>query len=67
MSKIAVIVFSMYGHVAKLAEAEIEGARSTGATVDVYQVEETLSEDVLSKMHANKEPISKYPVITLMP
>ncbi|SPO26630.1 probable 1,4-Benzoquinone reductase [Ustilago trichophora] len=64
MSKIAVIVFSMYGHIASISDKVIEGARSTGATVDVYQIEETLSDDVLAKMHANKAPISKYPVIT---
>ncbi|SPO26333.1 probable 1,4-Benzoquinone reductase [Ustilago trichophora] len=64
MSKIAVIVFSMYGHIASISDKVIEGAKSTGATVDVYQIEETLSDDVLAKMHANKAPISKYPVIT---
>ena len=64
MSKIAVIVFSMYGHVAKLAEEVVAGAKSTGATVDVYQFAETLSEEVLGKMHANKAPIASFPVIT---
>lgn len=64
MSKVAVIVFSMYGHVAKLADHVVEGAKSTGAQVDVYQIEETLPDDVLAKMHANKEPIAKLPVIT---
>ncbi|KAJ1018972.1 hypothetical protein NDA16_004775 [Ustilago loliicola] len=65
MSKIAVIVFSMYGHVAQLATHVVEGAKSAGAaTVDVYQIEETLPEEVLAKMHANKEPLKSYPVIT---
>lgn len=64
MSKIAVIVFSMYGHIASIGEKVVEGVKSTGATVDVYQIEETLSQEVLAKMHANKEPLAKYPVIT---
>ena len=64
MSKIAVIVFSIYGHIAKLTDSIVEGAKSTGATVDVYQIPETLSEEVLAKMHANKAAIASYPVIT---
>lgn len=64
MSKIAVIVFSLYGHVAKLADHVVEGAKSTGAQVDLYQIPETLSEEVLAKMHANKAPISSLPEIT---
>lgn len=63
-AKIAVIVFSMYGHVAKLAESVVEGAKSVGAEVDVYQIGETLPDEVLAKMHANKEPIKSFPVIT---
>ncbi|SNX85079.1 probable 1,4-Benzoquinone reductase [Melanopsichium pennsylvanicum] len=64
MSKIAVVVFSMYGHVASLSHKVIEGAKSTGAQVDAYQFEETLSEEVLAKMHANKEPLKSLPAIT---
>ncbi|PWZ00099.1 putative 1,4-benzoquinone reductase [Testicularia cyperi] len=63
-AKIAVIVFSLYGHVAKLSESIVEGAKSTGAQVDVYQFPETLSDEVLAKMHANKAPIKDLPVIT---
>merc|ERR1712000_81616 len=50
--KIAIVYYSMYGHVKTLAEAEKKGAEKTGVTVDLFQVPETLSEDVLSKMHA---------------
>lgn len=42
----------MYGHVRTLAEAEAEGIRSAGGSVDMYCVEETLPQDVLSRMHA---------------
>ncbi|PWN49916.1 putative 1,4-benzoquinone reductase [Violaceomyces palustris] len=62
--KIAVIVFSLYGHIAKLGEAAVEGAKAQGAEVTHYQFPETLSDEVLAKMHANKAPIKDLPVIT---
>lgn len=42
----------MYGHIAKLAEAEKAGIEKAGGTVDLYQIPETLPADVLQKMHA---------------
>jgi NAD(P)H dehydrogenase (quinone) len=42
----------MYGHVQKLAEAELAGIRAAGGNADLYHVEETLPQEVLSKMHA---------------
>lgn len=42
----------MYGHIKKMAEAEAEGVKAAGGTVDFYQVPETLPESVLSAMHA---------------
>ncbi|KAF4121748.1 NAD(P)H dehydrogenase (quinone) [Geosmithia morbida] len=50
--KIAVVYYSMYGHIKTLAEAEKKGAEKTGATVDIYQLPETLPDEVLSIMHA---------------
>lgn len=44
--------YSMYGHVRTLAEAEKKGIENAGGTADLYQIRETLSEDVLAKMHA---------------
>lgn len=41
MTKILVLYYSSYGHLAKMADAVAEGARSTGATVDVRRVAET--------------------------
>ncbi|OQN96418.1 Minor allergen Cla h 7 [Cryoendolithus antarcticus] len=49
--KIAIVYYSMYGHVKSLAHAEAEGIRSAGGDVDIYCVEETLSSEVLAKMH----------------
>jgi NAD(P)H dehydrogenase (quinone) len=54
--KIAILFYSMYGHIRKMAEAEKEGIEAAGGTVDMYQVPETLSEDVLAKMHAPPKP-----------
>ena len=46
MSKVLVLYYSSYGHVETLADAIAEGARSTGATVDVKRVPETVPEEV---------------------
>ncbi|MGH8779975.1 NAD(P)H:quinone oxidoreductase [Paraburkholderia sp.] len=46
MSKVLVLYYSSYGHIEALADAIAEGARSTGATVDVKRVPETVAEDV---------------------
>jgi NAD(P)H dehydrogenase (quinone) len=52
-AKIQVIFYSTYGHVYQLATAVAEGAREVeGAEVQVLQVAETLSEEILGKMGA---------------
>ncbi|EGP88107.1 unnamed protein product [Zymoseptoria tritici ST99CH_1E4] len=50
--KIAIVFWSMYGHVQKLAEAELAGIKAAGGTADLYQLPETLPQEVLTKMHA---------------
>ncbi len=45
-SKVLVLYYSTYGHVETLANAVAEGARSTGATVDIRRVPETVPEDI---------------------
>jgi flavorubredoxin len=35
--KVAIIYYSMYGHVAKLAQAEKKGIEAAGGKVDLYQ------------------------------
>jgi NAD(P)H dehydrogenase (quinone) len=42
----------MYGHILKMVEEEARGIREAGGEVDIYQVEETLDNEVLAKMHA---------------
>jgi NAD(P)H dehydrogenase (quinone) len=53
MMKIVIVFYSLYGHIYKMAEAIIEGARQVnGADVSLYRVPETLPEEVLRKMGA---------------
>ncbi|KAK4241532.1 flavoprotein-like protein [Achaetomium macrosporum] len=54
--KIAIVFYSMYGHIRQLAEAEKAGIEKAGGTADLYQVPETLSQEVLDKMHAPAKP-----------
>ncbi|KAH0489302.1 hypothetical protein TgHK011_009739 [Trichoderma gracile] len=54
--KIAIVYYSMYGHIRQLAEAEKKGAEAAGAQVDIYQIPETLPDEVLAKMHAPAKP-----------
>jgi hypothetical protein len=52
-AKVQIIFYSTYGHVWKLAEAVAEGARGvTGTDVQLFQVAETLSPEILVKMGA---------------
>ena len=51
--KIQVIFYSMYGHVYRLAEAVVEGARQVaGAEVSLYQVAELVPDAALEKSGA---------------
>jgi len=58
--KVAIVFYSLYGHIQKLAEAEKEGLKKSNIDADIYQIAETLPQDVLTKMHA--APKSDYPV-----
>jgi len=50
--KVAIVYYSMYGHVRAMAEAEKAGIEKAGGSADMFQVEETLPKEVLEKMHA---------------
>lgn len=64
MTKIYVVFYSMYGHIYKLAEKVKEGIDSVeGVEGILYQVPETLPEEVLEKMHAPPKP--DVPIITV--
>lgn len=51
MSKVLVLYYSSYGHIEQMANAVAEGARSTGATVDIRRVPETVPEEVAKNNH----------------
>ena len=51
--KVLVVFYSMYGHIYRLAEAIVEGAKEVkGAEVEMRRVPETLSEEILGTMGA---------------
>ncbi|KAF4132405.1 NADPH-dependent FMN reductase [Phytophthora infestans] len=63
MTNVAIIYYSMYGHVAKLASSIKAGVTSVpGVKASVYQIQETLSDDLLKALHA--PPKSDLPVAT---
>jgi len=51
MAKVLVLYYSSYGHVEKMAQAIAEGARETGAEVDIKRVPETVPLDIATKGH----------------
>ncbi|KAI1393019.1 putative benzoquinone reductase [Hypoxylon trugodes] len=60
--KIAIVFYSMYGHIRKLAEAEKAGIEKAGGTADLFQIPETLPKEVLDKMYA-PGPAADIPVL----
>jgi NAD(P)H dehydrogenase (quinone) len=51
MSKVLVLYYSSYGHLETMANAVAEGARSTGASVDVRRAPETAPLEVAQAAH----------------
>jgi NAD(P)H dehydrogenase (quinone) len=66
--KVQVIFYSMYGHVYRMAQAIVEGAKQVpGAEVSLYQVQELVPDDVLEKYGAKaaKAAFAKIPIATV--
>mmetsp|Transcript_21474 Transcript_21474/g.40237 ORF Transcript_21474/g.40237 Transcript_21474/m.40237 type:complete len:263 (-) Transcript_21474:446-1234(-) len=61
--KVLVLYYSMYGHIAKMADSVAEGAQSAGAAVRIMRIPETLPEEVLKKMGAPPKNLS-HPEVT---
>ena len=62
MTKVLVLYYSAYGHIEKMAEAVAEGARETGAEVDIKRVPELVPEEIASKSYYKldqKAPVAK--------
>jgi len=65
-TKVVVIFYSLYTHTWQLAQAIVEGAKEVeGVVVELYQVPELLSDEVINKMGATqpKEAMKHIPVI----
>lgn len=62
--KIAIIVYSTYGHIITLAKAVQEGVSKAGYKADLFQVPETLPQDILDQLHAAPKP-KDIPIATL--
>ncbi|CAF0825235.1 unnamed protein product [Rotaria sp. Silwood1] len=65
-ARIHIIYYSMYGHVATLAKSVLKGVEAAGAEARLIQVPETLSKEVLTKMHA-PEKDKTIPTISFVP
>lgn len=66
--KINIIFHSLYGHIYRMAEAVAEGARQvSGAEVEIFQVPETLSAEILAKVGATetKKMFAHVPTATM--
>ncbi|KAJ3713021.1 1,4-benzoquinone reductase [Lentinula guzmanii] len=61
--RIAIVIYSMFGHIAKMAEAVKSGVEGAGGSVEIFQIPETLPQEILEKMHAPQKP--DYPVISV--
>jgi NAD(P)H dehydrogenase (quinone) len=46
MPKVLVLYYSSYGHIETMANAVAEGARGTGATVDIKRIPETVPDEI---------------------
>ncbi|KAJ6518503.1 NADH-quinone oxidoreductase [Mycena vulgaris] len=60
--KVAIVIYTMYGHIHKMADAVKKGIEEAGGSATMYQVAETLSQEVLTKMYAPAKPA--LPIIT---
>lgn len=65
--KVLILFHSLYGHIATLANAVAEGARTVpGINVQIKRIPETLSPDIINKMGAtaSQEALASIPVAT---
>lgn len=58
MAKVLVLYYSSYGHIETMANAVAEGARETGAQVDVKRVPETVPENVARAAHFKLDQVA---------
>ncbi|KAI9485327.1 MAG: NAD(P)H:quinone oxidoreductase, type IV [Benjaminiella poitrasii] len=58
-----IVIYTLYHHVYKLAVEIQKGLESQGVNVKMFQVPETLSDEILQKMHAPPKP--DIPIMTV--
>lgn len=63
-ANIAIIYYSMYGHIKSIAQSIVKGVESSGAEAKLFQIPETLSTEILAKMHAPPKD-STIPIVTI--
>ncbi|GAB5590074.1 hypothetical protein Unana1_04974 [Umbelopsis nana] len=51
-----IVIYTLYGHIYTLAQEVQKGLEATGVQTKLFQVAETLSDDILQKMHAPPKP-----------
>jgi NAD(P)H dehydrogenase (quinone) len=66
-AKVLVLYYSSYGHIETMAQAVAEGARGTGATVDVKRVPEIVSEAVAKASHFKLDQAAPIATIDELP
>jgi len=54
--RVAIIIYTTWGHVHKLADSVKAGIESAGGSAKIYQIAETLPQEVLTKMYAPPKP-----------
>jgi NAD(P)H:quinone oxidoreductase type IV len=67
-TRVYVIFYSMYGHVYRLAEAVVQGAREIpGVEVGLYQVPKLVPDEILEKSgaKATRSPFARVPVASI--
>lgn len=62
MPKVAIIIYTLYGPTATIAEAEKKGVEAAGGQADIFQVQETLSPEVVKALGGAPKP--DYPIAT---
>ncbi|CCE65675.1 hypothetical protein TPHA_0M01010 [Tetrapisispora phaffii CBS 4417] len=60
MPKVAIIIYTLYGHVAATAEAEKKGIEAAGGQADIFQVPETLTPEIVKALGGAEKP--NYPI-----
>src|SRR6186713_3538614 len=66
-AKVLVLYYISYGHIETMAQAVAEGARGTGATVDIKRVPEIVSEAVAKASHFKLDQAAPIATIDELP